>query len=246
MSPEERKAWGAKMKAARKAKSASRAVRPTPEPDEVSNPAYQELLRQVQELKSRLDKGQPMAPSTPQVSQAGNLVGVYEKYKVDGDFYPNPTERLAKEPRLQRFAFPLNYELDFKVTTTNYEHNGVRTKEPRFTLELRRIVMNEDTGEPTSGRYVVRRMMFHEDPEAAITIAQDNGIQVEAENERDFLNEMRYLQMRDWLLETFYPPKPDNIKNKKQMVIGNRLVEYFELTSDKSESIPFSELKQKL
>lgn len=241
MTLEEKKAWGAKMKALREAK---KAVLPTPEPqdDSIESANVQELMRQVQELKARLDGGQP---TTPELNR-GKLVGTYEKYIVDGDYYPNPIERLKREERLQRFAFPINYELDFKVMPTTYETiDGVRTKEPRFVLELRRVVMDDD-GNPTSKRYVISRLTFHEDPEAAIVIAQDNGITVNANNERDFLNEMRYLRMRDWLLETFYPPKPQKVQNKKEEVIGNRLVEVFEISSETSERIPFSELNSRL
>lgn len=240
MTPEEKKAFGAKMKAAREAK---KIATPSPASDEVKNPDITELLRQVQELKARLDE-KPLQQEAPQVNNRGKLIGTFEKYTVDPDYYPNPAARLSQEPRLSRFAFPINYELDYNVMTTSYETiDGIRTKEPRFNLTLSRVVMDEDTGEPTNQRYIVRRLSFHEDPDAAIEIAREQGIKVESTNERDFLNEMRYLRMRDWLLEVFYPPKSTAVKNKKDVVVGNQLVEMYEISSEKAEPIPFNELR---
>lgn len=241
----EAKAWAAKMRQARKK------ALPSPEPEEVDIPALQDLIKQVNELKAQMaqqgaQRGEGVV-STPQVNFRGGLVGTYEKYIVDPAYYPNPIERLSQEARLQQFAFPMNYELDFQVSTTQYEtKDGVHIKEPRFVVELRRIVRDEETGEPTGGRYIIRRLTFHEDPDAAMTIAREQGLEVDSTNERHFLNEMRYLRMRDWLLETFFPTKPKKVQNKKEMVVGNRLVEYFEVSSTDSEVMPFDRLKTKL
>lgn len=234
-------------------------AKPSPEPSTVEQPEAQEaatisvddvqaLIRRVQELELRQQTwDQPRTQGAPQVNQFGGLVGTFEKYVVDPNYYPDPRERLTKEPKLARFAFPINYEFDWEVTTTSYQTlDGVNTKEPRFNLNLIRIVMDEDTGLPTNGRYIVRKLIFHEDPQAALVIARESGLEVDPTNQREFLSEMQYLRMRDWLLDIFYP-KPSNVKTKKrEMVIGGKLVEYFEVNSEESETMPFNQLKNKL
>ena len=102
-------------------------------------------------------------------------------------------------------------------------------------------------GNKTEGRYVRRQMIFFEDPDAAMTVARENGLNVEDFEEKTFLDEMRYLRVRDWLLENFYPPKNINRKqNKKQMVVGNQVVEYYEVSSVENSDIPFDQLGNKM
>jgi hypothetical protein len=211
------------------------------------------LTRQVQELlKAQQDRDskspRETSRETPGMNQDGSLIGSYERYTLDPHYYPDPRERLADEPRLKRFAFSDNYELTFSVSTVQYTTiDNRRIKEPRFMLELVRIILDEDTGEPTNQRYVVCRSIMHEDPEAAIEIAGRNGVTVDTSNQKQFLDEMRYLRMRDWLLEAFYPPKSDDKKNKRETVIGNKLVEIYEVSHEvgaPSPSIPFESLKK--
>jgi hypothetical protein len=216
----------------------------------ISNPEVEELKRQIAELHSMI---KPQAPQGVQMSHRGSLVGTVEKYRVDPALYPNPIERLANEPKLQRFGIkggPLSdfsYELEFHTGISSYEtRDGIRMKEPKFTLELHRVVYDEETGEATNGRYVVCRLIMHEDPEAALVIARDNGIEVDETNEEKFLNEMRYLRMRDWLMEAFYPVRSAPKQNKKDMAIGGKLVEYFEVNSENPEIIPFGQLRTKV
>ena len=105
--------------------------------------------------------------------------------------------------------------------------------------------MDEDTGEPTNKRYMVRQAILHEDPQAAITVAREQGLEVDEENQKSFLDEMRYIRMRDWLLEAFYPPKPaQEKKNKSQTVVGNVLVDMWEINSEDPSSISFGELNK--
>lgn len=238
-SEEERKAFGEKMKQARE-KKVGEIKEPSTNNDDIGD-----LLARVKELEAALNYRQQSAAQGPQVTSRG-VVGTFNKYIIDPKNYPDPCERLAREPRLQRFAFPTNYELAFSLGRTNYQSiDGVNTAEPKFTLELNKIIFDEETGEPTNGRYTICRGIFHEDPEAAIIVAREYGLPVDEENQKDFLDEMRYLRMRDWLLEAFYPPKVEAKKNKKQVVIGNTLVDYFEISSENKESIPFGELNKK-
>lgn len=205
-----------------------------------------ELQKQIQELQAAM-----FLQNLPTTQQAKlgpqGLIGTTEKYIVDPGNYPDPCERLSVEQKLQRFAFPMNYELEFKVTSSEYQTvDGRRMREPKFTLDLIRIIIDEDTGLATNGRYTVCRAIFHEDPEAAIVIAREQGLPVDESNEKAFLDEMRYIRMRDWLLEAFYPPKAQEKQNKKEVVIGGKLVEYFEVNSEDRETIPFGQLKTKL
>lgn len=251
---EERKAFGLKMKAARQNKNlpkpneeelqspvvddpATPEVEPTPGTTVVSMDDYNALLKQIEEMKNIQWKlmGQNMSPAEVGM-QNGKLLGTVEKYKVDGKYYPDPSARLAEEVKLARFAFPLNYELDWSVTTVAYTTiDNIRTKEPRFQLQLSRIVMDEETGEPTNGRYVICRLMMHEDPDTALTIAREQGLEIDQSDEQAFMNEMRYIRVRDWLIEAFYPAPIKHDNGAREMVINGKLVTYYEKSNDKGE-----------
>lgn len=209
----------------------------------VSMDDYNALKQQIEELKGMFAQPQAYAmPQAPQIGHTGKLLGRVDKFVVDPANYPDPCARLSQEARLQRFAFPINYELDFKVTSTQYQNQeGVNMREPKFTLELHKVVMDDESGLATDGRYVVCRAIFHEDPEAALVIARDNGIEVDQSNEKDFLDEMRYIRMRDWLLEAFYPKAAQPTRQRKEVVVGNKLVEFFTVNSETSQS-PFKDI----
>lgn len=195
----------------------------------------QMLLNRIKELESR--------NYIPQASPT--VLGTNDKYTLDPLNYDDPTERLSNEARLQQFAFKLNYELSWNVTSTSYKTlDGINTKEPKFELELIKVVLDDD-GEPTDKRFVVKKMVFHEDPDAAIIIAKENNIPVDESNQVSFLNEMRYLRARDWLLECFYPAKSTKKANTSQTVIGNKLVDIYEISSPDAQKIPFGDLKGK-
>lgn len=196
-----------------------------------------ELKRQIEELKTM--QWQLMAQTMGNQQQGGAQVGVngmtgtVDRFDMNFDLYPDPSERLEKEQKLQRFAFQINYELEFKVSESAYTTiDNVRMREPKFTLELVRIVMDEDTGDPTDGRYSVARLTLHEDPDTALFLAREMGMQVDRNDEMSFLNEMRYIRMRDWLLDCFYPPKPETKTQRRQTVIGGRLVDYWEKNTE--------------
>ncbi len=89
----------------------------------------------------------------------------------------------------------------------------------------------DDNGVVTK-RYRARRLVFHEDPQAAMTIAKDNNILIEAEDEKTFLNEMRYLRCRDWLFDIFWPKPAQDREKTREEVIGNVLVEVVTVNSE--------------
>lgn len=262
MTDEEKKAWGAKMKAAREAKKTAVTEAPqdvlAPEP-EVEDKVVQEtdieaLKRQMNEvmetnalLKAAILRGDVAPQGQPTVGAKG-LVGEFEKYILDESQYPDPTKRLAQEPRLAPLAFNYNYVLKYEFSIRAYPtQQGIYTKEPEFTVTLWRKKIGDD-GEvekrvnPANGKleevhYRARRLMFHEDPEAALVIAHDNNIDVDKTDERAFLNEMRYLRVRDWLFDVFWPKPATKTRGMREEVIGNQLVEVVFVNSENAQDL---------
>lgn len=205
-----------------------------------------EILKRALEAIETLAKLQASGVVSQQnVPQMRNnkVVGVIEKYTLDPETYPSPVERIKAEERLQQFAFPYNYDLKYEVTTTSYEtKDGLNYIEPKFNLELHRIVRDPLTGDDSGRRYVICRLVMHEDPQTALKVARDNNIAVDELAEQDFLNEMRYLQMRDWVLESFYHPISTNRSDRGEMVVDGKIVEFFEINDQNSQKLPFSDL----
>jgi hypothetical protein len=210
-----------------------------------------ELKRQIAEVSNALklvQQSQPLPQPTQNQSNIinGRIVGITDKYTVDPAAYPDPTERLSKEPRLQPHAFEINYELEYVFGTSQYETiDKIWMKEPKLELSLSRKILNE-MGEDTNGRYLISTAVFFEDPQTAIIVARNNGYDVNEYNTVEFLNEMRYIQMRDWLIEQFYPPHTfEKRSNKQDMVVDGKVVQFFEITSQNSETLPFNDLDRK-
>ena len=229
---------------AMKAAASQATTRMQTEPVETkSNLEVEDLRKQIEELKNLITNS-PKDPTPPvlqnqQVTSRG-IVGVTEKYVMDPDYYPNPVERLEKEPRLQPFAFSENFEIAYECAPIRpYEtKDGRLVTEPQFTLRLIRKVRDDDTNELTNERYVLRKGVFFEDPQTAIVIAKDHGVDFNTIPEREFLDEMRYIRFRDWLYDGFFPPKSDQQHtNKHEVVIDNRLVEVYETSSSEAKNI---------
>ena len=211
----------------------------TPMPDTISEPTLQELMQQIRELKEnqfmlmRDALTQGSSTSTTSTVQNGKLTGTVEKYVLDPNYYPDPRKRLAEESQLKRFAFDINYELYWTVGESRYETiDHIRTVEPKFTLVLTKIMVDEFTGQDTGGRYDIARIIMHEDPATAVTIASEMGLDIPRDDEKYFLDELRYIRFRDWLLGCFYPPAPTPEKNKRDMVIDGKVVQYWEKNVD--------------
>lgn len=267
MTDAEKKAWGAKMREARRAKNVTEvkdSVAPpavdepkVPEEDESvqvqDEQGLDELRKQMQEvmetnalLKAALLGNQKQGSQGISVGKNNNLLGEVEKYLLDPVNYPDPTPRLRTEARLQPLAFDYNYELDYEVSTSSYEtKTGVNMREPKFHVTLNRIVLN-DQGEQTPKRYIARKLIFHEDPQAALVIARDNGIDVDKTDENAFLNEMRYLRVRDWLFDIFWPKPAQAADRIKEEVIGGTLVQVFTKNSVENTGVDFDKIKAKV
>lgn len=228
-------------------------------PEVAKEQSYEELQRQVNEMKQNQElmlmalRGQQNTQGTQGATLGfgGKLLGEVEKYAVDPSRYPDPTRRLAKEPRLAPLAFDYNYELGYEVAVSSYEtKTGANFKEPKFLITLNRIVLDE-SGAQTNKRYIARRMVFHEDPQAAIVIARDNGIDLKDyedmdntdENQRLFLNEMRYLRVRDWLFDVFWPKGVDAKDSITEEVIGGSIVQVFTKNSEDPSGVDFDKIK---
>lgn len=224
-------------------------------PAEESNESTDDLKRQIAEMKTNQDLmmmllkgGQGQGIS---VGNSGKLIGEVEKYTVDPENYADPTIRLRKEPRLAPLAFDYNYELDYEMSVRPYETKmGVNQKEPEFLITLNRIVLADD-GSQTNKRYIAKRMVFHEDPQAAIVIARDNGVELDefkdldntTDNQKLFLNEMRYLRVRDWLFGVFWPTAATQKKSITEEVIGGSIVQVFTKNSEEPSGVDFDKIK---
>lgn len=237
--PEERKAFGEKMKAAKAAAKYEQNLNKLAEEEQVPTPKeeatisvddYQSLLKQVQELKSMLgSQTPPNEGAQPTVSAAGQLLGVKEKFSTDPKDYPSPVAKLMKESRLAPFGFEYNYELEFVVSPTTYQNiSGVNMVEPRFHVKLI-YKGRDDQGNDNGKRYIIRNLVFHEDPAAALDVARREGLEIQ--NSQQFMDDMRYLRIRNWLFEAFYPPKTDAEKRVREEVIGNTVVQFYETSS---------------
>lgn len=254
--PEERKAFGEKMRAAKEAKNVvNKEHQPVEVKETIATDDVSELRREVAELKAALWAGRSASEDERVRLQGGKLVGTVTKYDLTPSNYPDPVERLAKEPKLARYAFNENYKLRFDVSVSEYTTiDNIRTREPKFTLELLGLMWDEETGEPVIGDegglqvYVISRLIMHEDPEAALVIAREQDLEVDEANEEDFLNEMRYIRMRDWLITCFIPAPVKNKSRKTEMVVGGKVVEIYEITADENTTVklPFDKLSRKL
>jgi hypothetical protein len=265
MTPAAKKAWGEKMKAAREAKAnqntpasetlkTSEPARPSVEvsasipeinTDEIT---VAELLARIKELEAQRFFTPPPVDPGATVSSRG-ITGTITKYSTNPKDYPDPRERLFGEAKLKLKGFSRDWwDLEWIVSRVNYDtKDGIHMAEPKFQIRLIRIIEDPETGLPSNKRYTLWKGTFFEDPEAAIQVAAQYGIEVGEEMEKVFLDEMRYLRMRDWLLEAFFPPKPSQDKvNKTETVIGNRLVEVYEINSQESATIPFQNISKKL
>lgn len=237
------------------------AAPPTVAPDQ-STLDLQAQVKELQETQALmkallLNQSQGQAAQGIDIGRGNKLVGEVEKYLIDPANYPDPTPRLAKEKRLAPLAFNYNYELMYKVDVSNYEtKTGINMKEPKFLITLLKAVI-DDQGEkvrilnPTTKKmedkyYIARNLVFHEDPQAAIVIARENGLEVDKTNEKAFLDEMRYLRVRDWLFDIFWPKPVQPGTQIREEVIGGTIVQVFTKNSEESSNVDFTKLKNKI
>lgn len=209
--------------------------------------SQQELLTRAIEAIAKLAEVRGEATG-PQVKN-GQLTGTIDRFSVKKSDYEDFTPRLMEDQTLVRFGFKENYYLDYNWEVVRYETiDHVWMQEPKITIDLNRKEFDETTGELTGRIFKMYRIIIHEDPNTAVWVARNNGITVpdDPEGEQAFLNEMRFLQVRDWLRECFMPKKPTSHSSRREMVVNGRVVEYFEVNSEESQSLPFTSLNSKL
>ncbi len=228
---------------------------------EVDWAAMQRQLDEVMETNALLKaallgKQNTQTSSGVGVGQGGKLLGEVDKYLVDPENYPDPTPRLAQEQRLQSIAFNHNYELVYNFSVRAYEtKTGVNMREPEFLITLLRVVLDDQgnrvkilgkDGQPRDKFYIARRMMFHEDPQAALVMARENNIDIDREDEKVFLNEMRYLRVRDWLFDFFWPKKADEQERIHEEAVGGTIVQVYTKSSIEPSAVDFDKLQTKV
>lgn len=222
-------------------------VSPSAPEDVQGETELDQLKRQVQELKDMLffQRQAPPVSQGPQVTSQG-VRGTVIKFALDPKHYPSPVDRLFSERMLTIQGFSRDwYDVEWEVGRVNYPtKDGINVTEPKFQVRLVKIIPDEE-GMPSKKRFILHKMTFFEDPDAAIQVAQAYGIEVAEDLQKDFLDEMRYLRVRDWVRESFYPAKPIQKRaNQTEQVIGNRLVKVFEANSEEPTSIPFDQMKK--
>lgn len=194
---------------------------------------------QFAEIMTRLEKAEEhkthTETSVPQGSgfdQFGKPVGVIQKYSVDPAHYNDPRQHLSGLPELERIAFSHNYILDWDVEQLIYDTKyGSSFSEPKFTLILWRKMFDED-GTPNGKRVLIQTGVFFEDPITAVKEATQLGIPIDNSTSSEFLEQMRFLRYKQWLMDIFNPKRSVNTKPKRTpQVIGGMVVEVEEYSN---------------
>lgn len=215
-----------------------------------------QLMESNNLMMAAMLKGQVQPQGGVNLGRNNQILGEVDRYLVDPSNYPDPTKRLSQEPRLQTIAFNHNYELEYKFSIRAYEtKTGVNMREPEFLITLLRVVL-DDQGERVkviskSGAvhdkfYIARRLMLHEDPQAALVIARENNIAVDKEDEVTFLNEMRYLRIRDWLFGYLWPKAAEERDAISEESVGGTLVQVYTKSSLEPSHVDFDKLTTKV
>lgn len=156
------------------------------------------------------------------------IQGKMFKYPIEASYYPNPIERLYALPELSRFNLKENYFFDWEVTGAEYEKYGVTYAEPRFTIRLFRRLY-DDEGQPNGQFALINRHIQHEDEIVARAAADKLQLTDTFESFEEMMTEMRFMRIRQWVLDLFKPPKVETHKNKPTTQnIDGKVVEVFD------------------
>jgi hypothetical protein len=233
---EERKAFAEKMKASRNKEE-------TVDKVELTQEQFQALMERLSKLESTSKESTPGRENV-QLNDLGRAVGIMQKYSVDARDYDDPRPLLMDLPELQRFAFKENYFLNWDVEQLMYETKfGTSYSVPKFILKLYKRLYEDDgtptpdidratgvqrvddQGKPMFRSYLVQRFTTTTDPNAAVSEARRMGLSIENANTREFLDQMRFLEYKNWLLEVFQPKKPSTARRTENMVVGSTQVQ---------------------
>lgn len=223
MTPEERQAWGEKMRKARDAaKKAKESMVSEPEVTTtetqgdvitLTKAQFDELLKQVNEAKT----------SAP-VAAAHVDAKVKELFPLSG--YLSPVEKLYDEPKFARFALRNNFEIRWEVKPIKYQTaQGEWFVEPRFELTLLRRQFDEE-GKEAAQKIVLGRSSFFEDPAANLIEAEQAGLTEDDLQTPEGLEKIRYWRYIRWIDEKLNPRRVINQAPKSNLtVIGGKVYE---------------------
>jgi tetrahydromethanopterin S-methyltransferase subunit G len=217
----EKKAWGEKMKAAREAKkngakvaeetTTSQAQTAAPRSVTIDEDKFNQLMDRLNKLEDSRTKTVSEAADSG-FDKFGKPMGMIQKYSLDASHYANPIERLLATPELQRYALKENYELTWLVDQTIYETKfGTTMADPKFNLTLKKKIYDA-SGELTDRKIIVQTGVFFEDPAASIQEALQLGLPIDDVNSPEFMEQMRYLRFKQWLVDIFNPQLPKSTK----------------------------------
>lgn len=180
---------------------------------------------QFKALMSRLDKvegsqTETVKPSDTGFDQFGKPTGVIQTYSVNPADYADPRDFLYDLPELAQYAMRLNYNLDWLVEQKIFETKyGTSVAHPKFSLILQRkrlengvevVKIDPNTKREFHPRIHVQTGVFFEDPAASVTEALQLGLPIDKANTPQFLEQMRQLRYKTWLLDVFFPQPPTN------------------------------------
>jgi hypothetical protein len=69
---------------------------------------------------------------------------------------------------------------------------------------------------------------------------------VDENNQKEFLDEMRYLRVKDWLFDVFWPRPAQPQEQIREEVIAGTIFQTFEKSSVEADGIDFDKLNSKL
>jgi hypothetical protein len=203
-SEEERKAFGAKMKAAKAARQNQNPQ--TKDSVTLTTNQYEELMARLQKLEQEPTQTVDQhleGPQTISVNQHGQSVGIVTKYPVDPSLYPNPTDDLYDIPEIQFRAPRENVKFVWNVSGQVYETKfGTNVQEPFFRLDVFRLDRDED-GQIKPGAFRIGRLVFNEDETTAYQIAQDMKLNISMTDMREIMNIARFERIKQFILPLF-------------------------------------------
>lgn len=248
--PEERAAFGEKMRAAREAKLKEKVptvsevelpevpTEPTTAPElppQVAAPAVAMTAEQFEMLLQRFS-------SMGQEPKKVESVGIIERFPIRPENYKNPVEELMDSPKFRRFGMRDNFALDWVVTPTKYEtKQGQWYTEPRFELTFKRkqlddngneIVRHDKFGKAFHPRIVLGRASFFIDPPADMIEAELAGLDEAGLSDEELQDRMMFWRYHMWVEERLVPKQPEKTTNAlKEEVIGGRAYQIEEFSA---------------
>lgn len=188
------------------------------------------LVKMVDEMQSQ--RATPNSVGGLSLNSSGEVSGVINRYPIEKDFYPDPTQELKDMPELVRFGFKENYDLVWEVYSQAYKTaTNIWYNEPWHIIHLYMRQWDEN-GEPAKAldengnqdEVVIeyRTGYFFEDD--VIVQQEANRLGLVDFDASDLANQLRLHRMKTWLRSIFYPPKAKPSFSDKQVIVGGQVV----------------------